>query len=168
MLQARWLGSTHNRDERKERQSCDSQAVLSFPLNGKMENRNKIMKSSGSCSSFFSSGTQVPRTINNPWSCSINFLNPSALHDVILWNADNKIIKPWHVVNIHEHSSYTCNDGSGIFLKKDDSLSLRRNWTEYYILLLRILSLATTSQLPFGCCCNLKLLLSFEVGTASL
>ena len=133
MLQARWLGSTHNRDERKERQSCDSQAVLSFPLNGKMENRNKIMKSSGSCSSFFSSGTQVPRTINDPWSCSINFLNPSALHDVILWNADNKIIKPWHVVNIHEHSSYTCNDGSGIFLKKDDSLSLRRNWTEYYI-----------------------------------
>lgn len=31
--------------------------------------------------------------INNPWNCIINSLTPSALHDVLMWNTDEK---PWN------------------------------------------------------------------------
>ena len=30
------------------------------------------------------------RKIDSPWNWSINSLAPSALHDVIMWNIDNK------------------------------------------------------------------------------
>jgi len=45
---------------------------------------------------FFSSETHVPRKISTPWNWSIKSLTPSALHDVMMWIAVIKIIKPWH------------------------------------------------------------------------
>ena len=33
---------------------------------------------------------QVPGTVGNPWNWSVNSLNPSALHDVMMWKTDNK------------------------------------------------------------------------------
>ena len=50
---------------------------------------NGTMKSSGSCRSFFSSDTGNG-AINNLWNYTINSLTPSALHDVMIWNNDNK------------------------------------------------------------------------------
>ena len=57
-----------------------------------MGNRNiNNVKSSGVCSFyFFSSEDQVPGTIRDPQNWSINSLTPSALHDVIMCNTDNK------------------------------------------------------------------------------
>jgi len=45
----------------------------------------------------------------SPRNWSINFLIPRALHDVMMWSTDNKIIKPWHietVLRLHFLSSY--------------------------------------------------------------
>ena len=53
------------------------------------KNGNGTVKFSGSCSSFFSSDTGNG-AINNLWNYTINSLTPSALHDVMLWNSDNK------------------------------------------------------------------------------
>ena len=65
-----------------------SHCYLSHPL----EHGNGTAKSSGCCSSFCSSSLlrQVPGTIVIPWNWSINSLNPSALHNVMMWNTDNK------------------------------------------------------------------------------
>jgi len=66
-----------------------------FYLSLQIENRNKKMKPSGTCSSLFFSlprpGDQkLMKNINNPHNCSLNSLNPSALHDVMIWNIDEK------------------------------------------------------------------------------
>jgi len=64
-----------------------SHAPGQFYLSLWMENRNGKMKSSGSCSSLLDQETRI---INNPQKCSINFLPPSVLHGVIIWNINNK------------------------------------------------------------------------------
>ena len=39
---------------------------------------------------FFPSETGISGTIDDPWNWSINSLTLSALHDVTMWNTDNK------------------------------------------------------------------------------
>ena len=69
----------------KEGQSRDSWTVLSFHLNEKI---NGTVKYSGICSSPLRK--IYPRTINNPPNWSIKSLTPSALHDVMMQNTDNR------------------------------------------------------------------------------
>jgi len=53
------------------------------------ENRNGTVKFSEGCSSFFSSATGNG-TVNNPWNSRANSLTHGVLHDVMMWNTDNK------------------------------------------------------------------------------
>jgi len=62
-----------------------------FYLSLWMENWNRTVKSSQSCSSSLLS--EVPGTTDNPRDCSINSLTTSTLHDVMMWNTDNKNYK---------------------------------------------------------------------------
>ena len=41
----------------------------------------------------------------NPQNWSINSLSIRAVHDVMMWNTNSKIIKPWHSPNTHNRSS---------------------------------------------------------------
>ena len=50
------------------------------------EQKHKVLW--GMC--FFSSKNQVPRNIDNPRNGSINSLTPSAWHDIMMWNTNNK------------------------------------------------------------------------------
>lgn len=61
-----------------------------------MENGNGKMKFLGGCSSFFSFETKRPelmKYIDNPQNCKVCSLILSALHNIMIWNADEK---PWN------------------------------------------------------------------------
>ena len=60
-----------------------------FYIFHQLENRNGKMKSSGRCSSSL-----LRNAPNNAQNWSINSLTPSALHDVLMWNTDNRNHKP--------------------------------------------------------------------------
>ena len=82
---------------KRERESCDLQ-VLSSPMN---------TESSGVCSSSLLR-TRYPEIRPQNWS--INCLIPYALHDVMMCNIDNKIIKPWQRIHkkIKKNLSPSC------------------------------------------------------------
>jgi len=61
----------------------------SFYLSLQTENGNGKMKSSGSCSSFFSSETKRSERSTICRTTALT-LAPSALHDVMMWNTDGK------------------------------------------------------------------------------
>lgn len=52
-------------------------------------------KSFGVCSSSSLLWTRYPEV--SPWNWSISSLIPGALHDVMTWNTDKKVIKPWQI-----------------------------------------------------------------------
>ena len=54
------------------------------------ENGNRTMKSSGSCSSFYSSETKRPEISTILGTYIINLLTASTLQDIMIWNTNQK------------------------------------------------------------------------------
>ena len=86
-----------------------------FPSEGKMETRSPL----GAL--FFASETRIPGTIDDPQNWSINSLTPSALHDVMMWNTDNKNHK---TLRISLARSQRCLRDPGIVCRTTDCFLL--------------------------------------------
>ena len=84
---------THCRDEQEGKKglSHDLWTVLCFLLNEKW--KTEWWTVPWDMKFFFSSETDILETIHNPQNLSISSLIPSALHDVMMWNTENKNYK---------------------------------------------------------------------------
>jgi len=105
MLKARQLGSTHCRDKLwKKGQSCDSQAILSFPLNRKWNRNTESLLGNVVLILFWE---RQLKTVDNPQNCNFKSLIPSALHEVTIWNTNKRNHKAitFHIL-FHFTTSY--------------------------------------------------------------
>jgi len=85
----RQLGSTHHRDEQKERK-VDPWLPISLIFPSKQKVETEQWGFLGLVVHSFYSENQMPGTIDNPQKQSTNSSTPPALHDDTMWNTDNK------------------------------------------------------------------------------
>ena len=122
-LKEKWLGNTHSKTNNKKRESslvtCE-QFYLSLWMQSPLGYVVLLL--------FWEPGTQK---IGSLWNWSINSLTPSALHDVVMWNTNKKIIKTWQKRNSVAHLCFIYTSMSNVNLSDYPSAAISHIATEF-------------------------------------